>query len=226
VSQASAARAGRFITIEGIDWCGKTTQAVRLAKWLSEAGYPVVGTREPGGTTAGQAIRSLLLDRIYEGLSPRCELMLFLADRAQHVDEVVRPALDQGQIVVCERYADSTLAYQGYGRGLDVDLLRRLNALATGDLVPDLTILLDLAAEQAAQRRFQAGPGRSVRVADRMEGEADEFRRRVAAGYLELARAEPDRFRVIDARGTIDEVAARVREAVSDFLAAREGGAP
>lgn len=226
MTDTSAAQAGCFITIEGIDWCGKTTQAVRLAKWLSESGYPVVGTREPGGTAAGQAIRSLLLDTIYQGLSPQCELMLFLADRAQHVDEVIRPALGEGRIVVCERYADSTLAYQGYGRGIDVDLLLRLNALATGDLAPDLTILLDIDPEQAAQRRFQAGPGRPVRMADRMEGEADEFRRRVAAGYLELARAEPDRFRVIDARDTIDEVAARVRGIVSDFLAAREGGAP
>ena len=128
------AAAGRFITIEGIDWCGKTTQALRLAKWLNEAGHRVVGTREPGGTTAGQAIRHLLLDRVFEGLSPRCELMLFLADRSQHVDEILRPALDEGKIVVCERYTDSTVAYQGYGRGIDLDLLRRLNSLVTGDL--------------------------------------------------------------------------------------------
>jgi len=225
MGEDSPARPGCFITIEGIDWCGKTTQAVRLAKWLSDSGHSVLGTREPGATTAGQVIRSLLLDTIYEGLSARCEVMLFLADRAQHIDEVVRPALREGRVVVCERYTDSTLAYQGYGRGLDVDLLRRLNALATGDLVPDLTILLDLDPEQAAQRRFQAGADRPPRMADRMEGEADEFRRRVAAGYLELARSEPDRFRVIDAGGSIDEVAARVTQVASEFLAAREGGA-
>jgi dTMP kinase len=224
MSAGPPADARCFITIEGIDWCGKTTQAVRLAKWLSGRGYAVVGTREPGGTAAGQAIRHLLLDNAYQGLSPQCELMLFLADRAQHVDEVVRPALEEGKVVVCERYADSTVAYQGYGRGIDLELLRRLNGLVTGDLAPDLTLLLDLDPEQAAQRRFQAGA--PARVADRMEGEAGDFRRRVASGYLELARAEPHRFRVIDASGSVDEVAARVIETVSTSLPALEGGSP
>jgi dTMP kinase len=230
VTADSPTSPGRFITIEGIDWCGKTTQALRLVQWLRGEGHRVLGTREPGGTPAGQAIRELLLDSA--SLSVWCELMLFLADRAQHLEEVIRPALAEGMIVVCERYTDSTLAYQGPGRGLDLDLLRRTNAAVTGGLVPDLTVLLDIAPELAAERRFHPDRGRA---ADRMEREADDFRRRVARGYLDLARAEPQRFRVIEAGGSAEAVAALVRREVSAFLAAepagssgsrREGGSP
>lgn len=206
---------GVFITLEGIDGCGKSTQAELLAAWLEGLGCPVVLTREPGGTPAGQPLRRLLLSRDH-ALRPETELFLYLADRSLHVAELVRPALAEGRVVVCERYSDSTLAYQGYGRGLDLELLARLNAMATGGLAPDLTVVLDLAPEQARLDAHRL---------DRLESEGGEFRRRVAEGFRRLAEAEPDRVKVVDAAPGVEQVQAEMREVVRALLE-RRGIAP
>ena len=196
---------GLFITLEGIDGCGKTTQACLLADWLERGGWPVRSTREPGGTPPGQAIRELLLspDRT---MPPEAELFLYLADRAIHVSQVVQPALAEGRVVVCERHTDSTLAYQGYGRGLDLVLLRRLNTRAASGLVPHLTIVLDVPPTQA---RLDA-----TRL-DRLESEGGEFLARVAEGFRKLARAEPERIKLVDGSAAVEvvhsDVAALVR---------------
>jgi dTMP kinase len=199
---------GLFITLEGIDGSGKSTQACLLAGWLRQAGHCVRLTREPGGTETGEAIREMVLsaDR---SISPEAELFLYLADRAVHVAEVVSPALDQGSTVLCERYTDSTLAYQGYGRGLDIDLLRRLNAMATGGLAPDLTLVLDLPPEQA---RLDADR------LDRLESEGRSFTQRVAEGFRALARSEPARIKLVDAGPGVEVVHAAMVELVQEFM--------
>jgi len=200
--------AGLFITLEGIDGSGKSTQARLLAGWLRQAGHAVCATREPGGTEAGESIRELLLSP-HRSIPPETELFLYLADRALHVQAVVRPALAGGHIVVCERYSDSTLAYQGYGRGLDLELLHRLNALATGGLSPQLTVVLDLAPEQA---RLDA------KRLDRLESEGVEFVARVAEGFRELARAEPDRIKLVNGSAEVDVVHAEIVTLVQRLL--------
>ncbi len=190
-----------FMTIEGIEGCGKSTQARLLAERL---GRRAVLTAEPGSTELGKAIRSLLL---HQGgrISPSAELLLFLADRAQHVEEVIRPALSAGKIVISDRYMDSTLAYQGYGRGLPLAYVRSLTTQAAGGLIPDVTVVLDIAVEVGlARARERSAP-------DRMEAEERAFHERVRQGFLALAREEPERFVVIDARGDVEEVAWRVR---------------
>lgn len=199
---------GLFITLEGIDGCGKTTQAGLLAEGLREAGHSVCLTREPGGTEAGEEIRALLLspDRT---IPPGAELFLYLADRSIHIAEVVRPALGEGRIVVCERHTDSTLAYQGYGRGLDVALLRQLNVLATGGIAPDLTIVLDL---DPAQARLDANR------LDRLESEGEEFLTRVAEGFRRLARDEPERVKLVDGSAAVEVVQAEVADAVERLV--------
>ena len=188
---------GIFITIEGIDGCGKTTHAELLARWLSERGEPVLRTREPGGTALGLELRNLLL-KPGRAIEPAAELLMYLADRAQHVAEVLRPALAAGQVVVCERYADSTFAYQGYGRGLDLATLRRLNDVSTGGLLPDLTLLLDLDPAEA-RRRIELGAESAtaggqqhtrVRRPDRLELGQPGLRSRAQEGFVErLQRA-------------------------------------
>jgi len=205
---------GIFITIEGIDGAGKSTQARMLAEWLRERGGDVVLTREPGGTKLGEHLREVLLDGGAQ-VGVAAELLLYVADRAQHLQEVIRPALNQGRTVVCERYTDSTLAYQGYGRGLDLDFVRRANQFATGDLEPDLTVLLDLPPEVAGQRL--AG------TPDRLEREEPAFHARVAQGYRELARTHSARIRVVDATAAADAVFREVARAVEGFLQDREG---
>jgi dTMP kinase len=190
--------------LEGGEASGKSTQAARLAARLG-----AVLTREPGGTATGERIRAVLLDPSLPHVSARTETLLLLAARAQHVDEVIRPALAGGRDVVCDRFAGSTLAYQGWGRGLDVSALAELSAWATGGLEPDRVILLSVTAEEAAARL--AGRG----GADRMEGEEAAFFARVAAGYASLAAADPVRWRVVDGAGTLDEVAARVVAALA-----------
>jgi dTMP kinase len=187
---------GLFITIEGIDGSGKTTQAELLVARLRSEGYTVCQTREPGGSPVGEHLRTLVLSPDHE-ISPEAELFLYLADRALHVSQVVRPALEAGQVVVCERHADSTLAYQGFGRGLEVALLRRLNHMATGGLQPDLTVVLDLDAQHARLDGARL---------DRLESEGHEFLARVAAGFRELARAEPERVKLVDASREIGAV--------------------
>ena len=189
-----------FITLEGIEGSGKTTQIEATAQWLTATGYPCLTTREPGGTPIGAQIRSVLLRPDNQGLVPKAELMLYAADRAQHLETVVKPALAAGTVVVCDRYFDATLVYQGYARGLDRQMIRRLHQLASDGLMPDLTLLLDLdpaAGLARAWRRMEAD-GSHARES-RFEKEQLAFHQRVRAGYLDLARREPQRVRIIDA---------------------------
>ncbi len=208
-SRRDAAARGVFITIEGPDGSGKTVQAARLHALAEERGVACVLTREPGGTWAGERIRDILLGAAStnERISPRADALLFSAGRAQLVAEVVRPALARGEMVVDARHADSTLAYQGFGRGLDVDELRTIQRFATDDLTPDLTILLDLPVEVGLARKASADENRFEVGFDL------DFHRRVRAGYLALAAAEPERFVVVDASRDEEAVAADVRTA-------------
>ncbi len=194
-----------FITFEGMEGCGKSTQAKLLARTL---GPDALVTQEPGGTAIGRAIRQLLLDPANRAMSAETEALLFFADRAQHVAEVIRPALAAGKLVISTRYVDTSLAYQGYGRGLDLDRIRSVAVLATGGLRPDLTLFFDLPLEIGLARVVRRG-GR-----DRLEAEVREFHERVRNGYLELAAAEPDRWIRIDASGSEADVEARTRAAV------------
>ncbi len=193
---------GFFLSLEGPEGAGKTTLAARLAAWFEEKGAEVLQTREPGGTELGGAIRALLLN---QPMGAKAEFLLYLADRAEHVERVIRPALLAGKVVIADRYADSSYAYQGYGRGLPLGWMRAATEGATGGLVPDLTILLDLDPE--------AGLRRSGRT-DRLEREDLAFHRRVREGYLALAEAEPERFRVIDASRPLERVWRSVERAV------------
>jgi dTMP kinase len=198
-----------FITLEGGEGVGKTTQQALLAQQLRQAGYPCLCTREPGGTALGRALREILLHG--DPLTPLAELFLYAADRAEHVQKCILPALAAGQVVVCDRFTDSTLAYQGYGRGLDLQQVRQLNHLATGGLQPHLTLWLDLPPE--------VGLARSG-LADRLEQERLEFHRRVHQGFQTLAAAEPQRIVRIDAGGSPLEVAARIWSVVQPRLLA------
>ncbi len=195
----------RLIVLEGGEATGKSTQAARLATHLG-----AVLSREPGGTAIGEAVRRLLLGPALPAPATRTETLLMLAARAQHVAEVIEPALARGQDVVCDRYSGSTLAYQGYGRGLGIDELRALDSWATGGRAPDVVVLLDLPVEVARRRRAEGTGG----PPDRFEGEGDDFRRRVRAGFRELAEADPERWRVVDGSGPVDEVAVAVARAV------------
>ena len=192
---------GLFISFEGGDGTGKTTQIARLAEHLRAEGAEVVTTREPGGTELGREIRQALLHG--EDLSPRTEALLYSADRAHHVATVIRPALDRGATVITDRFVDSSVAYQGSARELGIDEIRSLNDWAVGGLVPDLTFLLDLDPA--------VGAARLTREKDRLESAGDDFPRQVRQTFLEMAEAEPDRFVVIDASRSIDEIAADVR---------------
>ncbi len=190
-----------LITLEGPEGSGKTTQARLLAEWLRRQGHEVVLVREPGGTPIGDQVRAVLHDPANTGMAPWAEVFLYAASRAQLVSEVIRPALEAGKVVLCDRYADSTLAYQGYGRGLDLEALRVVIALATGGVTPDLTFYLDIAPEEGLARR-QAGGGEF----NRLDRETMEFHHRVRAGYLELAGREPHRWIVVNAGGSVEEV--------------------
>ena len=202
---------GFFITFEGPEGGGKSTQSHRLAAALADRGYQVWNTREPGGTRVGEMIRPILLGSKQGRLSAWTEALLFTAARAQHVDEVIRPRLERGEIVLCDRYIDSTLAYQGYGRGLDLETLRRLQTQATAGLLPDLTILLNLPVE--------TGLARIPRPAqDRLDREAAEFHQRVRAGYQRLAELDPARWREVDAGADADQVAGEILQLVSAAL--------
>ncbi len=204
---------GLFIAFEGPEGSGKTTQLRRLYRRLRRAGVPVVRTREPGGTRLGERLRALL-KRADQNPAPEAELFLFLAARAQLVSTVIRPALAAGQVVLCDRYSPSTLAYQAYGRGLPLDQVADADRLATGGLWPDLVVLLDLPAEAGLARRGRAG-------ADRFEAEELEFHRRVRAGYLELARSDPERWLVLDAQVPPGVLARQVWAHVRDLLVRR-----
>jgi len=203
---------GVFITLEGGDGSGKTTQAELLREWLSGEGRTVLRTREPGGTEVGVEIREIVLHHRGD-ISPRAEALLYAADRAHHVATVVRPALERGEVVIQDRYIDSSVAYQGVGRVLDPEAVRGLSEWATEGLAPDLTILLDLDADAARGRLDEA----RTRY-DRLESEASEFHDRVRAAYLALAEAEPDRFLVVDAARPVDEIAGDIRGRVAHLL--------
>jgi dTMP kinase len=198
---------GRFIVLEGGEASGKSTQAALLAASLG-----AVLTREPGGTPVGERIRAVLLDPLVRGLDARAEAMLMAAARAEHVATVIRPALSSGRDVVSDRYSGSSLAYQGYGRGLPVDEVRRLSDWATGGLWPDLTVLLEVDPASAKSRQSIAGE-----AADRLEAEGDDFHGRVMTGFRALAAVDPT-WRTVDGTGTVDEVAERVLEAVKAFF--------
>ncbi|OGX35192.1 MAG: dTMP kinase [Omnitrophica WOR_2 bacterium RIFCSPLOWO2_02_FULL_50_19] len=196
---------GKFITIEGPEGSGKSTHSRLLCLYLKRNGYKVLHTREPGGTEVGEAIRSILLDKRNKGMSDACELFLFLAARAQIVEEVIKPALAKGYTVVCDRFHDATVAYQGYGAGLDLKLIVSAGRLATGSLRPDLTILLDVETKVGLKR---AG------MKDRMEIKSVRFHKKVREGYLEVAKKEPGRVKVIrTADATVAQIQDKVRRA-------------
>jgi dTMP kinase len=209
--------AGRFITFEGGEGCGKSTQIRLLAERLRAAGKEVLLTREPGGTALAEKIRSLVREESDDPPNSRAETLLFIASRAQVVENVIRPALASGTWVLCDRFADSTFAYQGYGRGLDLEELKRINSFATGGLEPDRTILLNVSPEVSA-KRMRAREAATNTDADRMEKAGDSFHSRLRQGFLELAAAEPDRFAVIQAGGSVDEVEAAVCNLIQPSL--------
>jgi dTMP kinase len=211
-----------FITFEGGEGAGKTTQIARLAGYLEERGVTPVLTREPGGTAIGRRIRAILLDPGHAGMAPETELLLYMADRAEHVQTVIRPALAAGAGVLCDRFFDATVVYQGAARGLSAEWVLRLHELALGDLTPDLTLLLDLPVEDGlARARAQLDQGGRADSESRFEAESLEFHRRVRAGYLALAQQAPGRFRVIDAARDEDRVRQDIRTAVEEFLLRR-----
>ena len=205
-----------FVTFEGIEGSGKSTALRGLAATLAAQGRGVVQTQEPGGCALGTTLRAVLLDARTQNLSERAELYLFLADRAQHVHEVVRPALAAGRVVLCDRYSDSTFAYQGHGRGLDLAMLRQLDAQATGGLVPDMTLLFDLPVEQGLARARSRNAAEGIAQNEgRFEAEKLAFHQRVREGFLALAQAEPQRFRIIDATQQPEDVLGAVLAAVA-----------
>jgi len=215
---------GLFITFEGGEGSGKTTLLKALLTHLRSTGRDALETRDPGGTPIGKQIRALLLDRENTRMVPAAELLLYEASRAQLVHEVIRPALATGRTVLCDRFTDSTVAYQGYGRGLDLELIARLNALATDGLRPDLTFLLDLDPAvgllRATQRVAERQEGH-----DRIEGEVLAFHGRVRAGYRTIAAAESERVIVLDASGGMTEIEGHIRRRVDEWLRASLGAA-
>jgi dTMP kinase len=210
-----------FVTFEGIEGCGKTTQLALLRETLDRRGHAVLATREPGGCPIADAIRRILLDPAHQAMVPRAELLLYAAARAQHVAEVILPALAAGHIVLCDRFTDATLAYQGYGRGLDQDMIEQLNDLASDGCRPDLTLLLDMPAAAGLHRAIQRNSHQNLAAEARFEMETETFHDRVRQGYLELASRQSERFRIIDARGDVEVVARRIAQTVEDFFTAR-----
>lgn len=208
---------GRFITFEGGEGCGKSTQIAMLTERLRAVGIEPLVTREPGGTQLAERIRSLVREECDDPPNARAETLLFLASRAQLVANVMRPALTAGKWVLCDRFADSTFAYQGYGRGLDLSELKALNSFATCGLAPDKTILLDVSPEVAAVRMNRRQRATNTE-ADRMEKAGDDFHARLKNGFLELAAAEPGRFVVVEADGTAEEVADRIWNSIQHML--------
>lgn len=201
-----------FITLEGPDGGGKTTQASLLAEFLRQRGCDVLATREPGGTAIGDQVRQILSNLENTAMHPRTEILLFQASRAQHVEQLIRPHLAKGGVVVCDRYADSTLAYQGYGHQVDLERLRLIVDFATGGLKPDLTLLLDIDAEEGLRRRTKSGEW------NRLDAYALAFHQRVRQGYFELARQEPERWVTVDAGRPAEQVQDELRRVVVQRL--------
>jgi len=205
---------GLFITFEGPEGSGKTTQIRLLSDWLGDQGREVLTTREPGGTRIGEAIRSILLSPVHTEMCAEAEILLFSAARAQMVRETLQPHLARGGVVLCDRFADSTLAYQGYGRLLDLDTLRQITAFATGGLVPALTICLDLSVVEGLRRK----QGGDQAEWNRMERERLDFQERVRSGYLALAASEPTRWLVLDAMREVEVIQAEIRRSLTALL--------
>ena len=200
---------GLFITFEGIDGCGKTTQINLLKNYLENNGYKVILTREPGAKGLGEKLREILLN--YDGeVSSNCESFLFLADRAQHIDTIIKPAIQNGVVVLCDRHTDSTVAYQGYGRSLDLDQIKQLNNIATSGIKPDITFILDIDIETSLTR---IGKGR-----DRMENSGREFFERVRNGYIEISKQEPERVKLLNGKDTIDDLNKQIIDSVQKIL--------
>ena len=209
---------GLFITCEGIDGSGKSTQIRLLHNFLKSCGSDVLVTREPGGTPLGLRLRATLLDA-EEEVDPLTELLVFAADRAQHVRRLVRPALESGRVVISDRYADATVAYQGAGRGFSPELIAQMVQLATGGLKPDLTLLFDVAVAESRNRTQRRSA--KVNKPDRLDIENSDFHTRVRDAYLQIAAAEPDRVKVIDTAGSVDETHNKVKEIIVPFLRQR-----
>lgn len=213
---------GRFITFEGIEGCGKSTQVKLAGNYLREHRIPFITTEEPGGTPIGRRVREILLNNAPYGpekMHVETELLLFLAVRAQHVREVIRPSLEEGKVVLCDRFSDATIAYQGFGRGLDIDLIRLINDFSSGGLRPNFTILFDLPVEMGLKRAMERiSSYKDIRAEDRFEREAMEFHNRVRKAYLSLARNEPDRIRIVDASRDIGSVHHEVCVHLSQFI--------
>jgi dTMP kinase len=221
-----ASRRGTFITFEGLDGCGKSTQLERLAEQLRKERFSVTVTREPGGTATGEKIRQLLLDTRTAGLDSRAELALMFASRAQHLAEVILPALTKGDIVLCDRFTDSSEAYQGGGRKLGSEVVLQLHRALCQDMKPDLTILMDsdiTASVERARRRNQARKSAEESDESRFERENRAFFTRVRSAYLEIAKREPERVIVVDARGTPEQTHAKITEIVSKRLGVVSG---
>jgi len=204
---------GLLITFEGIDFCGKTTQVLLLQEHLIAKGHEVVEVREPGGTEISEKIRGVLLDRENLPMAPAAEMLLYQASRAQLTGEVILPALEKGKIVLCDRYYDSTTAYQGYGRGLDLDLVRKVNELATSGTRPHLTFLLDVSPGEVFTRIENLDL-----FGDRMEDQRISFYKKVRDGYLTMAKSEPDRFRVIPGRRSVKDIASLIAKEVDKLI--------
>jgi dTMP kinase len=205
---------GLFITLEGPDGCGKTCQIQPLAEYLRLRGLNVITTREPGGTDISEQIRNVIMNMSNKGMSPRTEILLFQAARAEHVDKIIRPALSEGKIVICDRFTDSTMAYQGFGHRSDLVFLRKLLDFTTESLVPDLTILLDLDVEEGLRRRMN-----SRGEWNRMDDYDLDFHRRVREGYKQLSQAEPNRWVTVDARQSIEAIQMQLREIILSHIA-------
>lgn len=209
---------GTFITFEGIEGSGKSTQIAQLANYLTARGIRNVLTREPGGTLIGDQVRRILLDPANRLLDPTAELLLYAASRAQHLREIILPALANGMMVLCDRFSDATLAYQGYGRGLDTEMIRSLDRIVTAGMRPALTLLLDIEATTGIARARGRNNSRGLEAEARFENEELAFHERVRQGYLTLVAQEPDRIRVVDASGTSEAVQEQVRNIVDERL--------
>ncbi len=200
-----------FITLEGIEGSGKSTQIFHIFNFLTASGYPCVMTREPGGTQIGRKIRSILLDPESTAMNPDAELLLYTADRVQHIQEIILPAITEEKIVVCDRYFDATMAYQGFARGLDITSIQNLHRLICRNLHPDLTFLLDVAPDLGLKRAWhQLKAGSRMDAESRFENETIAFHERVRRGYLAIAEKEPERFRIVDAAQTESHVQAQI----------------
>ena len=212
--------AGRFITVEGVDGSGKSTQITMVKDYLQKEGFDIVVTHEPGGTEIGEQIRKIILDSAHTQMTALTEVFLYAAARAQHIEEIILPALNNGRMVLCSRFFDSTVAYQGYGGGLDLAVLADINRIVSGSHVPDLTIIFDLDPEKGLERVSKRNIVADERNdnKDRMEQKQLDFHKRVRDGFLAQARQNPERIRIVDATGNQDEVFTRTRKVIDDFI--------